>query len=181
MTVTDDKNTTRTLRTDSTELETVIATAIDKVGADKENDLCRYLPVSTGGYMHHFTMRKMKNEDPGELQQMIRQYIIETADPQTVEPKKRAARGSRRRREQHAFSKQDWDKMLRLARESGDGELIAKLTPKKPLGTIKRELTATIRQGKVDQELWNQYVEAIAAQATATTNHIQGSTTFTDA
>ena len=42
------------------EVEDVIGRALKKVGAKKENDLCRYIPMATGGYMHHFTLKKMK-------------------------------------------------------------------------------------------------------------------------
>lgn len=38
------------------EIEDLIGKAIKKVGAKKEKDLCRYLPVA-GAYMHHFTLR----------------------------------------------------------------------------------------------------------------------------
>ena len=40
------------------EIESVIAKAIKKVNGRKENDLCRFIPVTSGGYMHHFTLRK---------------------------------------------------------------------------------------------------------------------------
>jgi hypothetical protein len=39
--------------------------------------------------------------------------------------------------------------------------MIRKLTPKKDLRTVKRELLSSIRHGRVDQELWNFYVEAV--------------------
>ena len=38
------------------EIEEVISRAIKKIGAKKENELCKYLPMKTGGYMHHFTL-----------------------------------------------------------------------------------------------------------------------------
>lgn len=142
-------------------LENLINSAIKKVGAKKENDICRYLPVSTGGYIHHFTMRKMKHEEPEALHALISKYIINSDKPMTVTPKQRAARGSRKRRDQFLFTKQDIERMLNMARLAGDKEMIRKLTPKKDLRTIKRELISSIRHSKVDQELWNSYVEAI--------------------
>lgn len=145
----------------SKQLETLIANAIKKVGAKKENDICRYLPVSTGGYIHHFTMRKMKTEEPEQLTTLISKYIINTDKPSTVPPKQRAARGSRKRRDQFMFTKQDIERMLNMARIAGDKDMIRKLTPKKDLRTIKRELIASIRHGKIDQDLWNCYVESI--------------------
>lgn len=148
-------------KSDAKSLEALIQNAIKKIGAKKENDICRYLPVSTGGYIHHFTMRKMKTEQPEQLQALITKYITNADKPLSVPPKQRAARGSRKRRDQFLFSKQDIERMLNMARLAGDKDMIRKLTPKKDLRTIKRELIASIRHGRVDQELWHFYVEAI--------------------
>ncbi|MEI8124571.1 MAG: hypothetical protein WCG42_02310 [Parachlamydiaceae bacterium] len=145
-------------------LEQLIGLAVKKIGGKKENNICRYIPVSTGGYIHHFTMRKMKTEAPEELQHLISKYIINTEKPVTVIPKSRAARGSRKRRDQFLFSKQDLDLMLNLARAAGNKEIIRKLTPRKDLRTIKRELISSIRHGRVEQDLWHFYVEAINNQ-----------------
>ncbi len=151
-------------KTDIKDLEGLIASAIKKIGARKENDLCRYLPVSTGGYMHHFTMRKMKGENPKQLTTLIKQFVTNVDKPITVPPKPRAARGSRKRRDQIAFTKQDLERMLNMARLAGDKDMVRKLTPKKDLRTVKRELIASIRHGRVEPELWNSYVEAITHQ-----------------
>ncbi|SCA62433.1 Uncharacterized protein SCG7109_AA_00340 [Chlamydiales bacterium SCGC AG-110-M15] len=148
-------------------LEELIANAIRKVGASKENDLCKYLPVSTGGYIHHFTMRKMKTEDPDKLSEMIDSFIIQTERPGVVAPKPRAARGSRKRRDQPSLTKNDLERLLNIARLAGDTEMIAKLTPRKSLATIKRELINNVRQNVADQELWNSFVEVLKHQLTA--------------
>jgi len=50
--------------------------------------------------MHHFTLRKMKNEGKTALADMIRRYIIEVEKPANVKPKQRAARGSRKKKGQ---------------------------------------------------------------------------------
>lgn len=159
-------NTQTKLKTDSEELENIINKAIKKVGAKKENDICRYLPVNVGGYIHHFTMRKMKGEDPDQLANMIKKFIIDSPTPKSVPPKSRAPRGSRKRRDQFLFTKQDIDRMLHMARLAGDKEMIRKLTPKKDLRTTKRELISSIRHGRVEQDLWNCYVESIASGVT---------------
>ena len=145
-------------------LESLIANAIRKVGGNKENDICKYLPVSTGGYIHHFTMRKMKTEDPDLLSGLIEQFIIEVEAPDVVDPKPRAARGSRKRRDQISLTKTDLERMLNIARLAGDTEMIAKLTPRKSLTTIKKELINTIRQNVVDQELWNSFTDILKNQ-----------------
>lgn len=146
-------------------LEALIQSAVKKIGGKKENDICRYLPVNTGGYIHHFTMRKMKTEAPEQLQTLISKFITNVDKPHTVPPKQRAARGSRKRRDQLLFSKQDIERLLSIARQAGDKELIRKLTPRKDLRTIKRELIASIRHGKVDQDLWQSYNEAVLTQS----------------
>jgi hypothetical protein len=147
------------------QLEQLIQSAIKKIGGKKENDICRYLPIPTGGYIHHFTMRKMKTEDSQQLIELITKYIVSCAHPQPVTPKPRAARGSRKRRDLFTFSKQDLERMLNMARLAGDKEMVRKLTPKKDLRTIKRELISSIRHGRIEPELWNMYVEAMASQA----------------
>lgn len=159
---------------DNKQLEQLIQTAVKKVSGKKENDLCHYLPVATGGYIHHFTMRKMKTEDPQQLAELITKYIINASHPHEVTPKTRAARGSRKRRDLFTFSKQDLERMLNMARLAGDKEMIRKLTPKKDLRTIKRELISSIRHGRIEPELWNMYVETMTSQvnAAATANGI---------
>jgi hypothetical protein len=147
---------------DLKQLENLITAAVKKLGAKKENDICRYIPSTEGnGYIHHFTMRKMKTEQPEQLAQMISKFIINVDKPASVKPKQRAARGSRKRRDQFLFSKHDIERMLNMARIAGDKEMIRKLTPKKDLRTVKRELISSIRHGKVDQDLWTSYVESI--------------------
>lgn len=146
------------------EIEDIIAKAIKKVGAKKENDLCRFLPMPTGGYMHHFTLKKMKNRQPQELSTLIQKFIINSEKPSTVAPKQRAARGSRKRRDQITFTKTQLERMLNIARLAGDKEMLSVLSPKKSLATCKRELIASIRHSRVEQELWNAYVESIHAQ-----------------
>jgi hypothetical protein len=150
---------------DNKQLDNLIHAACKKVGGQKENDICHYIPVSTGGYIHHFTLRKMKSEDPKKLAELLNKFIINCSHPQQVTPKQRAARGSRKRRDLFTFSKQDLERMLNMARLAGDKEMIRKLTPKKDLRTVKRELISSIRHGRIEPDLWNLYVEAMNHQA----------------
>ena len=146
------------------ELETVIAKAIKKVRGKKEDDLCKYIPMTNGGYMHHFTLRKMKYKNPKELSSMIEKFIIKTDRPLVIAPKQRAARGSRKKKDQISFSKLQLERLLNMARLSGDKEMVSLLSPKKSLAQCKRELIQSIRNGSVDHELWNGYVEAVNTQ-----------------
>lgn len=150
-------------------LDQLINQAVKKIGAKKENDICRYLPVSTGGYIHHFTMRKMKTEDPIGLTEMIEEHIIKPAKPKSVPPKPRAARGSRKMRGNFFFTKQDMDRLLNMAKLAGDKELVRKLTPREDLRTIKRKLISSIRHGRIEPELWEAYIEAQSNQNQAVT------------
>lgn len=149
---------------DAKALDQLIANAAKKVGAKKENDICRYLPGTSGGYIHHFTMRKMRTEAPEKLEAMIVKHITGTDKPVKLPPKQRAARGSRKRRDHFFFSKGDIDKMFALARMANDKDMMRKLTPKKDIKMIKRELISSVRRGIVDQELWQYYAEAVATQ-----------------
>lgn len=151
------------LKTSKKEVEDVISKAIKKVGAKKENELCKYLPMKTGGYMHHFTLKKMKNKQPHELASIIERHIIQADRPPVVAPKQRAARGSRKRKDHMNFTRNQLERMLSIARLAGDKEIITILSPKKSIAACKRELIQAVRQNRVEQELWTNYVESINA------------------
>ncbi len=142
------------------EIEDVISKAIKKVNGRKENDLCKYLPMTSGGYMHHFTLKKMKNRQPQELSAIIEKFIINHERPSSVAPKQRAARGSRKRRDQITFTRNQLERMLNIARLAGDKEMVSVLAPRKSLATCKKDLIVSIRHGKLEPELWNAYVES---------------------
>src|SRR5271167_1063052 len=98
------------------ELEGVISRAVKKVGAKRENDICRYIPMTSGGYIHHFTLKKMKSKQPSELGAMIEKFIIASDRPGMVAPKQRAPRGSRKRRDHMTFTRTQLERMLAIAR-----------------------------------------------------------------
>lgn len=150
------------------EVEDVIAKAIKKLGAKKENELCKYLPMKTGGYMHHFTLRKMKHKQPSELAGIIERFVLNADRPIVVAPKQRAARGSRKRRDHMNFTRIQLERMLNIARLAGDKEIITILSPRKSLASCKRELIQAVRHNRVDVELWNNYVEAVNIQQALT-------------
>ncbi|MCH9620788.1 MAG: hypothetical protein S4CHLAM20_01920 [Chlamydiia bacterium] len=143
------------------DIEDVITEAIGRVGGNKENDLCKYLPMSSGGYMHHFTLRKMKLKQPFELAALIEEFIIEPKKPNAVAPKQRAARGSRKSKGQMTFTRIQLERLLNIAKQTGDKEMISLLSPKTSLATAKRNLIASIRQGMVDEDLWYSYKESV--------------------
>jgi hypothetical protein len=143
------------------ELESIIDKAIKKVNGRKENDLCKFIPMNSGGYMHHFTLKKMKYKNPSELSSMIEKFILKADRPLAVTPKTRAARGSRKRRDQLTFTKTQLDRLLNMARLTGDKEMVSLLSPKRSLAASKRDLIQMARQGIADHDVWNAYVEAV--------------------
>jgi len=152
------------------ELESIIQKAIKKVGGKKENDLCKYIPADGGGYLHHFTLRKMKNESPTELASLIQKFINKIEKPLRVAPKPRAARGSRTRGAGVALTRPMLERMLNVARLVGDKEMIAMLSPKRPKAAIKRELIKSIREGKANSELWDSWKDVCAVEEFAAKN-----------
>jgi len=155
------------METKKNNVEEVITKAVKKIGGKKENELCKYLPMKSGGYMHHFTLRKMKHKQPSELSSIIERFVINSDKPTIVAPKQRAARGSRKRRDHLNFTRMQLERMLNIARLAGDKEIITILSPKKSLATCKRELIQSIRHNKIEQELWNSYTEAVQAHQMA--------------
>ena len=143
------------------DLENLIEKAIKKVNGTKENDLCKYIPGPTGGYIHHFTLRKLKNSDPSQLFDLLQKYIVDAETPRALDPKLRAPRGSRKQRDLINFTRTDIERVLELARQVGDDDLVARFSPKRSLPTLKRELLRSIRDNSVNQELWNAYSDTI--------------------
>jgi hypothetical protein len=153
------------------DLEKLIEKAIKKVQGTKENDLCKYLPGPTGGYMHHFTMRKLKHSNPAHLISLLQQFIINADFPRAFDPKPRAPRGSRKRRDFINFTRTDIERVLELARQVGDDDLLARFSPKRSLPSLKRELIRSIRENRINQELWNAYAGTISTIEAASFNN----------
>lgn len=150
------------------DIEDVVAKAVKKINGRKENELCKYLPMKSGGYMHHFTFRKMKSAQPQELAAIIERYVLSMDKPVVIAPKQRAARGSRKRRDHMNFTRMQLERMLSIARLAGDKEIVTILSPRKSLASYKRELIQSIRHNKVDADLWANYAEAAQAYQMAT-------------
>jgi hypothetical protein len=146
------------------DLEAVIEKALEKIGGRKENDLCKFLPSDRGGYVHHFTLRKMKIQQPQELCELLKKYIVHSESPGKVTPKQRAARGSRKKRDVLTLTRGDVERLLDISRQVGDKEMVAKLSPKRSQSTIRRDLIKSIRSGQLNYDLWHAYEESIINQ-----------------
>jgi len=144
--------------------EELIQKALKKIGGEKEKDICKYLPAETEGYMHHFTLRKIKKTNPKELFSLIQEFILETPSPRPIDPKPRA-----RRNKSLSLNQADLKLILKLAQKTGDKHLLSKLGAKLSLPRIKRELIKSIKEDRVEEELWYSYVQAVESSATEKT------------
>ena len=148
------------------DIEKTIGEAIKKIRGQKEVDVCKYLPAASGnGYVHHFTLKKMKKNEPAALQGLLREFILNKAEPTSLTPKQRAPRGSRKaaRGGTTIFNRQDLSALIDLARKAGYQDLVTKLSPKRSLSSLRGDLIRMIKEERVDQELWNLYVEAASS------------------
>lgn len=138
------------------ESEQAVGKALTKIGSKQEKDICKYLPAEAGGYMHHFTMKKLRKTNPEEFQNLLEEFILYPSAPKTIEPKPRA-----RRNKPLSINQSDLKLILKLARDTGDKHLLTKLGTKLSLGQLKRELIKSIKDDKIEEELWSSYVQAI--------------------
>ncbi len=136
--------------------EELIQKALKKIGGSKEKDICKYLPADTEGYMHHFTLRKIKKTNPKELYALIQEFILEPPAPRAIDPKPRA-----RRNKSLSLNQSDLKLILKLAQKTGDKHLLSKLGAKLSLPRIKRELIRSIKEDRVEEELWYSFIQAI--------------------
>jgi hypothetical protein len=140
--------------------EELIQKALKKIGGEKEKDICKYLPAETEGYMHHFTLRKIKKTNPQELFSLIQEFILDPPAPRPIDPKPRA-----RRNKSLSLNQADLKLILKLAQKTGDKHLLSKLGAKLSLPRIKRELIKSIKEDRVEEELWYSYIQAVESSA----------------
>ncbi len=145
------------------ETEELIKKALKKIGGNKEKDICKYLPADTEGYMHHFTLRKIKKTKPSELRALIEEFIMNPPAPRPIDPKPRA-----RRNKSLSLNQADLKLILKLAQKTGDKHLLSKLGAKLSLPRIKRELIKSIKDDRLEEELWYSYVQALESSASET-------------
>lgn len=147
------------------QLEAVIEQAKKKIQGSKENDICRYLPSEDeNGYMHHFSLQKMKKNEPSQLIMLIKKHILE-GSPKAIPSKPRAARGSRKNANTPAFTKEELARLAKYTEAAGDAELSSKILGQKASFTkCKQELMASIRANTLQPNCWEAYAAACKAR-----------------
>jgi hypothetical protein len=141
--------------------EILVAAALKKIGRNKEKDLCKYLPGGEIGYMHHFTLQKIKKNKPEEFHALLQEFILDPPTPRTIDPKPRA-----RRKKVLESTQIDMKLILKLAQKTGDKYLLSKLSSQLSMPRIKKELIRSIRMGKIEEELWQAYVHSLDTRVT---------------
>ena len=142
-------------------LDTAIEKALQKIQGNKEKEVCRYLPGPRGGYIHHFTFKKLKAKEPAKCLALIEEFILNVAEPRELDPTPRAPRGLNRNSNQIKLPNEMVNRIIQIAREAGDHSLLSKLLAGRPLNQVKRDLIRSIRDNKANQELWEAYKQAI--------------------
>lgn len=145
-----------TLEEKNTQTEGLIQQALTKIGSTKEKDICKFLPAEKEGYMHHFTLKKIKKTNPQELFSLIQEFILNPPEPRAIDPKPRA-----RRNKSLSLNQSDLKLILKLAQKTGDKQLLTKLGAKLSLPRIKKELIKSIKDNHIEEELWYSYIQAV--------------------
>lgn len=141
-------------------IERTLSEALQKIKGTSEKEICRYLPADTEGYMHHFTLRKMKKTEPAKLAELLHEHIIDHPSPTSIEPKQRI-----RRKKSLSINQSDLNLILKLAQKTGDQHLLAKLGSKISISHLKKELIKSIKANRIEEELWYSYSEAVKSLA----------------
>ncbi|MEZ5315382.1 MAG: hypothetical protein R3E91_04140 [Chlamydiales bacterium] len=145
-------------------LKITIEKALNKIQGKREKEICRYLPGPRGGYIHHFTFKKMKEKEPAKCISLLEEFILHPHQPFELAPTPRAPRGLNRANNQIKLPNEMINRIIQIARENGDDSLLAKILAARPLNQVKRELIRAVRDNIADQELWEAYKEAVQAQ-----------------
>lgn len=112
------------------QLEDLIQKALSKIKGKNERDLCRFLPCFRG-YMHQFTFRKMMKEDPQQLCDLIKRYIMETEKPQEIQLKPiEQPCETNKKMKQFNISEKEMNRIHHIAKQAQDLDLIEKLKVK---------------------------------------------------
>lgn len=141
------------------ELEESISRAMQRVNAQKETELCQYLPGKKGR-LHHFAFGKLKKTQPAELLQMIREHILEKDVPEALSSTPRPGLMVKRQVEVK-FKRSQINRLVDILKKAGEEELISMLAPHQTLAQVQKLMLEMIREKDIDQGLWETYVRLV--------------------
>lgn len=154
-------NATATKTNAITELEPLLKKAMEKIGVDRENGLCPYLPATDDeGRLHHFTLKKMKENAPNALADLITENILDKEAPKAI-PSKPRLRITKGKAVKLSLKQEQISELLAALKGSNNIELIKELSAHRSLKSIQREMIQMVKEKKVDASLWETYTQLV--------------------
>ena len=146
------------------EIDSTIAQATKKAKVSSMNELCKYIPDEDGYRMHHFSLKKLKQADPSKLATLLNKNILE---PQSLKEIQGRPRTPGKKKAKLDLGAAEIQALLKLARQSNNTALVEKLQSSLPFSALKKQMLQSIKDEKIDIELWNSYVEFLRSRDNA--------------
>lgn len=154
------------------DIEKILEKAMAKAQVQKESDLCHYIPVQ-GKRLHHFALIRMKKNNPGELETLLKQYVLEKDRLKKLPPTQRKKRPQDKtepvsvKSEGIKFSSKQIQRLLEISKKEGEEDLVNLLASHQSLPEIQEQLIQSIREKQVDQNLWDTYAKLASDKASS--------------
>lgn len=132
------------------DMKYIIAQCLEKLGLQKETDLCSYLPDADGYRMHHKTYNKLVHYRTAYLADMLKDYILSPETPKPFPPKKRTQKTNI-----SGKIPKDTSDLLDLAIDRRDDKLFHMIYKKLPFKLIKSYLLPYIKENQDDGNIEN--------------------------
>lgn len=145
------------------ELEDCIVKAMKKVNVSKEGKLCPYLPEGSG-YIHHFSFKKLKKQNPQELIKALKQHILDNDKPRIMPAKPRNRRNSKNGLVVR-FTRVQMGRLQIILKKEKDSELLDLVTPLQSARDLQKRMREMIKEKKVDPALWEAYAALMKKEA----------------
>jgi len=139
---------------------------MQKTGAEKEAELCHFIPGEKKGYrMHHLSYFLLRKKAPKELESLLSKHIEGKKKLAKLPSPPRAKRRTTGSRGQSIkMSNADLTNILKKLQEANENELASKIQSQitRSLPQVKRELIDSIRKNEPSTELWDALHQELA-------------------
>lgn len=152
------------------DIEKILEKAMAKAQVQKESDLCHYIPIQ-GKRLHHLALVRMKKNSPGELENLLNQFVLEKNKLKKLPPRQRNKRELEANEEDSKnqkgikFSFNQIQRLLEIAKKEGEEDLVILLASQQSLPQIQKQLIRSIREKQIDQSLWDIYAKLASDKA----------------
>ncbi len=140
-------------------LEKSIKKALARTNSKNELDLRKYIPSQAddkSGYLHHFSLNKMKKTNPEQLNKLIEEFILTPPSPKPIAGGKRNQKSRFPRSESSMLIK-----LINIALKSGDQDAVRYLIEKCSIKEIRHAFIRTLMERKIDEQLWEAYKASV--------------------